>query len=272
MKVQALLGYRDPLFDLDFTDDAHPDPPLRFSIRAETQSLFHAQVIRSTALWAISGLAVDMMRTRYLHDLPFRVTAQSQLIYSGLVTLEGDPTTEQPPPKSVSEAAKTLSHPYYLAVKPINSTNFALKSYSKLHDHPAYRIEFVFVHGGTELSAYLMFRAFLAVQLQLAKTDAAAILPHISLTQPDLQAWVFMKEVQLRGSDYHFQQFHAVAVVEAMARYMQLHAKYREMTFRFYANERLVGEGCVTRAVQYRRWCHRLFLGDDAGTADIDWS
>ncbi|KAL9003070.1 MAG: hypothetical protein Q9188_004037 [Gyalolechia gomerana] len=272
MKEEALLEYNDALIDFDFMNYAHPQPPLRFLMNAEIQRMFYAQVKRSTVLWTINALAVDMMRTRYLHHLPFKVTSYSELIYSGFLTLEGDPTTEQPPPKNLSEVAKTLSHPLYLAAKPINSTSFSLHSYSKLRDHPAYTIEFAFVPSGTELSAYLMFRAFLALLLQLAKADAATTLPRTSIMQPDLQAWVFMRPVQHPQSRYVFQQFHAVALVEAMARYMQLQAKFREMTFQFHADGQLLADGCVVRGVQYRRWCFGLYMGDDAGTADVDSS
>ncbi|KAL8941883.1 MAG: hypothetical protein Q9216_001993 [Gyalolechia sp. 2 TL-2023] len=272
MKEEALLDYDEPLVDLDFMDYIHPQPPLRFSMKAETQSILDVNVKRSTILWTINTLVADLMRTRYLHRLTFDVKSFSELIYRGLLNLEGDRAIDQPPPKNLSEVAKKLSNPLYLAVKPINATTFSLHSYSKLHDHPIYTIDFVFVPGGTELSAYQILRAYLAMLLQLAKADSSVELPQVAMTQSGLQAWMFMTESRRWPANHTFRQFQAVAMVEAMARYMQLHGKYREMTFRLHADGQLLAEGCVVKAVQYRRWCHRLLTGYGAGTADVSSS
>ncbi|KAI4190137.1 MAG: hypothetical protein L6R41_001006 [Letrouitia leprolyta] len=256
LKEEALLDYNEPVFDFVFMDSAHPQPPLSISLSAETQTLLYNSVKRSTVLWSINSLAVDMLRTNYLHQLPFKVTAFSNLIYSGLLNLE---TTQQPPSNNISTiaAAKTaLANPLDLTPRPINSTTFSL--HTPTQNPPPYTIEITFVDRGSRFPLPTIFRTFLALLLQLSKADAATPLPRIAFAQSDLEAWVFMQDSLQSSAENPLQQYHAVALVEAMARWMDLSGRWGEMTFRSYADGNLMADGCVIRALRGRRWCGRL--------------
>ncbi|KAL8915370.1 MAG: hypothetical protein Q9171_000240 [Xanthocarpia ochracea] len=269
LKEQALLQYDAFLTDLDFMDHVHPVPPIRIVFRAETPSIHHREVRRSTVIWAISRLAVEMMRGRILHRLPFQVFYLSQLIYSGFVALEDNPALPASSGNDSLPAERAHFTPASMTVIPINSTNVSLKNVSIQDDHPQYSLSFGFIdQRSSVIWDYYIFRALIAALLQLAKLDAASSQLLIAVTTRELQAWVFMREVRPLPEDYRFQQYHAVAIVEAIARYYELHGQYREMTFQFRANGRLLAEGCVTKPVPSRQWCRGMFTGAYSATAD----
>ncbi|KAL8927872.1 MAG: hypothetical protein Q9172_001172 [Xanthocarpia lactea] len=268
LKEQALLQYDASLTDLDFMDHVHPVPPLRIVFRAETPNIVHAKVRRSTVIWAISRLAVEMMRGRILHRLPFQVFHRSQLIYNGFVALEDNPALPASSGDGSLPAERAHLAPASMTVIPINSTNVSLKNVSVQDDHPHYGLSFAFINQrGSVIWDYYIFRALIALLLQLAKLDAASSQLPVAVTSREFQAWVFMKEVRPLPEDYIFQQYHAVAIVEAIARYYELHGQYREMTFQLRANGQLLAEGCVTNPLPSRQWCRGMFTGAHPATA-----
>ncbi|KAL8860998.1 MAG: hypothetical protein Q9178_002511 [Gyalolechia marmorata] len=269
LKEQALLQYDAFMTDLDFMDHVHPEPPIRIVFRAETPSILHTKVRRSTVIWAISRLAVEMMRGRILHRLPFQVFYRSQLIYSGSVALEDNPALPASSGNGGFPAERAQLTPASMTVIPIDSTNVSLKNVSIQDDHPQYSLSFAFIdQRGSVIRDYYILRALIATLLQLAKLDAASSQLLVAVTSGELQAWVFMRGVRPLSADYRFQQYHAVAIVEAIARYYELHGQYQEMTFRFRANGHLLAEGCVTNPVPSRQWCRGMFTGAYSATAD----
>ena len=269
LKEQALLQYDAFLTDLDFMDHAHPVPPLRIIFRAESSSILHMKAKRSTVIWAISRLAVEMMRGRILHRLPFQVFYRSQLIYDGFVALEDNPVLSASSGNGSLSAERAHSTPAFMTVIPINSTKASRKNVSVQDDHPQYSLSFAFIdQRGSEIWDYYIFRVLIALLLQLAKLDAASSQLVVAMTSREFQAWVFMREVRPIPADYIFQQYHALAIVEAIARYYELHGQYREMTFQFRANGQLLAQGCVTRPVQSRQWCRGMFTEAYSATPD----
>ncbi|KAL8715209.1 MAG: hypothetical protein Q9220_001167 [cf. Caloplaca sp. 1 TL-2023] len=263
LKEEALKNYSDPVFNYDFMDGQHPgEPPLGISIRVGSTALLESQVKRSTIMWAINMLALEMMQTRYLHRLPFTVNYFLKRLYIGLIGLDSSPTSiaKAVPASNNSLSAQALRGPLSLAVNSTSSTSMQLlNSSSPLQDHPRYDLTFRFSPPpSSRLREYETLKSLMATLLQLAKHDAASIQERIELSAPRFGVWVFMKEEALPPSvipDIDFQQYHAVAIIEAMARYFQAQAQYREMTFKFTADGELVATGCVTRDVLPRRWC-----------------
>ncbi|KAL8764778.1 MAG: hypothetical protein Q9209_007887 [Squamulea sp. 1 TL-2023] len=257
MKEQALLDYNEPVLDYDFIDHVHPGPRLRIIIRAVTPSIPSAKVRRSTVMWIINEVAVGMMWTQYLHRLSFNVDWQGQHIYEGSLLLDVFQTAPRPLRDLDSTNTRDLSPPRALVVIPVNSTTIRLKDLSNLNDHPRYDLSFDFLppSQGFVLSQRRFCQALLALLLQLGKADAASNQPRIAMTRHELYAWVYMMQFRT----YSFQQYHAVAIAEAMAEYAKLHGQYQEMTFRFYADGQLSARGCLTRIAQSRQWCRGLF-------------
>ncbi|KAL8950867.1 MAG: hypothetical protein Q9222_003121 [Ikaeria aurantiellina] len=266
LKEEALKDYTDPVFDYGFIDYEHPDPPLDFSIRAETEALLHEQVRRSTVMWTINTLALDMMRNRYLHRLAFTVNYFLEHLYTGVIDLNSDPTIVSPqasPPNNQSLSSRALTANQSLTMKITHFANHRMAlspSSSSFHDdHPSYSLSFRFNPSpSSRLPEYETLKSLLATLLQLAKLDAASIQPLIEMATPESGVWVFMRESVPPAPNADFQQYHAVAIVEAMARYFQLQGQHREMTFTFSADGRVVGTGCVTRNLQWRRWCQGM--------------
>ncbi|KAL8786504.1 MAG: hypothetical protein Q9213_002731 [Squamulea squamosa] len=265
LKQQALLPYDDVVMDFHFMDHDHPEPPLLMVLEAETQYLLHNRVKRSTVAWTIDHIAVDMMRTQYLHTLTFDVMCYSDHIYNGFVILDRNNQMSQLSDNGSSLSTRAPANPLSFSSVATNSTTVAWKPQSNLTGHPPYSIVFAFVPRGAELSPYQFLRAYLRFLLQLAKPDAASHQPQVGMDQRDLPAWIFMKEAEGVPRDRMLKQYHVVTIAEAMARYQQQHHDWREMTFRFLAGGQLVATGCVTRAVRFREWCGGMFFGEHPG-------
>ena len=272
LKEQALLEYNEPLIDFDFMDHDRPGPSLRIAIQAETQYILHAKVRRSTVMWAIGAVAVDMMRNLHLYPLTFQIFYHTEHIYSGWVMVQNN--DDAAPAKSSgnvsSLASKAPPTPFSLAVVPINSTNsFLFANSENLRDDPRFDLAFTYSHQrGSLLGDYHILRALIATMLQIAKADALSTQLRIAMARRDLQAWVFMEDISARRAAQHFRQYQAVAVLEAIAIYNQLHAQYREVTFQLRADGQLLALGCVARGVSTRQWCRGLDSGDDDAAAE----
>lgn len=132
-----------------------------------------------------------------------------------------------------------------------------LNTRASLQDQPRYQISFNFVGGA--LSEIRIFESILTLLLYLAKDDHLSGLPQASMELRQIQARIFIRQVSPPPPMYRFQQYHAVALLEAVARYYVLHGRYTEMTFELIINGYLVAWGCVTRAVVSRRWCGHMF-------------
>lgn len=272
LKEQALLEYNEPLIDFDFMDHDRPGPSLRIAIQAETQYILHAKVRRSTVMWAIGAVAVDMMRNLHLYPHTFQIFYHTEHIYSGWVMVQNN--DDAAPAKSSgnvsSLASKAPPTPFSLAVVPINSTNsFLFANSENLRDDPRFDLAFTYSHQrGSLLGDYHILRALIATMLQIAKADALSTQLRIAMARRDLQAWVFMEDISARRAAQHFRQYQAVAVLEAIAIYNQLHAQYREVTFQLRADGQLLALGCVARGVSTRQWCRGLDSGDDDAAAE----
>ncbi|KAL8880519.1 MAG: hypothetical protein Q9198_002092 [Flavoplaca austrocitrina] len=261
MKEEALLDYNEPLIDYDFTDYDHPIPPLQIVLSAKTHNIFHQMVRRSTVMWAVSGIAVDMMRSQHLHPLSFEVFHNADHIYSGSIGLHYETSTSILPINGSSASPRSVQKPSSLAVIPTTSTNnVLLSSPPGVADQPRYDISFTLTRQrASVIQDRYVLRALILLLLQMGKADAISIQPRIAITRRDLQAWVFMEQIRPSEMNQHLHLFQAVAVVEAMARFSELKGRWGEMTVMLRADGQLLARGCVTRAIPARRWCGGLF-------------
>lgn len=259
MKEEALLDYAAPLRDFDFEDAFHPENPIHLVINS-AYGADTTKLLRSTVMWTLLTLPLDLMRTQNLAYMDFDVRYQSRPLYQGSVVSRIEPTTSYEKQNDSAVARPLPKSPFSLDTIPTTkSKNVILQtSSSSLEDHPLYELDFSH-HPGNVIPRFGMFESILSLQLLLGERDAASDIDLVSLHSLEYQVWIYMKEVRPGAGVHAFQQYHAVAVLEAIARHQagRWH-RFKEMMFKLKADGILIGEGCVTRAVNDRAWCAGL--------------
>ncbi|KAL9003270.1 MAG: hypothetical protein Q9188_003853 [Gyalolechia gomerana] len=259
MKEEALKDFDAPLMDFDRTDILPPENPVRIVLHP-ARSAASDKLKRSTVMWTLQALAVELMRTRYLRPMVFSTHYYVETVYLGVLMSPLGDAIVSPRPNT----APPLS---LLPAQVDNSTTMRLSSpRSAIRDDIEYQVNFHFV--GETLGQFRIFESIMALLLQLGKSEAASIVELASVDSRNLQAWIFIQEVPSPIPTFAFQQYHAVALLEAIARYYVLHALYTEMTFELRMGGYRMAWGCVTRAVGRRHWCRHMFpdaRGEEAG-------
>ncbi|KAL8790190.1 MAG: hypothetical protein Q9213_000721 [Squamulea squamosa] len=255
MKETALEDYNSPLVHFDFIDALPPQNPIRILMMA-APGASAIRLKRSSVLWSLKSLTIELLTSGLLYPMTFKVRYWLDDLYLGVLT---------GPPEGTTGIDQSISHPSSSAVKSIPDTSSGMiRATSSLNDNTHYEVNFDFV--GQDLSQVRIFESILTLLLQLAKHDHLATLHQISMEMRDKQAWIYIQEVSLPPPSYHFQQYHAVALLEAVARYYVHHGRYTEMTFELMMDGYLMAWGCVTYAVSSRRWCAQMFPDGRTGT------
>ena len=257
MKEQALEDYNAPLRDFDFEDSFHPENPIRVIMNA-AYGAEARKVVRSTVMWTLFTLPVDIMRAQDLAYVDFEVKYRYRPLYQGSLVSRLEPAASHARQNNAPVAHRPPRSPFSLSIiTNRESTNVVLETSPYLKDYPLYELEFSNTPGNV-LVRFRVFESILGLLLQLGKLDAASSIGRVSLYTVTYQVWIYMREV-LPGARVHpFQQFHAVAILEAIARHQTRWQRYKEMTFKFKADGILIGEGCLTRPVNDRAWCAGL--------------
>lgn len=257
MKEEALMDYDEALLNFDYVDVLHPSFPLRITMDANAGAPMY-KTRRSSVMWALRSLTVGMMSNRLFTYIPFIVDYNYRILYRGRLTDRGGPTNPVQTKNSTLTSAWGLNTNLSLAAIPTNTSNTVLlQGHSSLQNHPQYDITFQYV--GQRLSAFRIFESLLQLLLELGKSDAASSHQLISMQSRPFQVWIYMMQVSSLVEGHPFQQFQAVAILEAMARYVVSQGRYGEMTFEFRADGQLVARGCLTRSVQYLAYCQEFF-------------
>ncbi|KAL9586092.1 MAG: hypothetical protein Q9212_001130 [Teloschistes hypoglaucus] len=225
LKEEALLDFDEPVLDFDFMDDMHPENPVHIAMTAEVRSGAHGKTRRGTVMWAVYAVVVDMLRTRYLRPLVFSVFYYAEHLYTGSITLR-DPRP----------ASNTISNQSLNEI-PVDSTHILLKASASSRDQVQYKLYFDFVPPAPlprpVLGEFSMFETLMAFVLQLGPRSSGSITPRTGTALGRLYAWVFMKEAVPPLQGYAFQQYQAVAIAEAIARYCVFHSRSDEVVFKF---------------------------------------
>ena len=258
MKEQALEDYNAPLRDFDFQDSFHPENPIHLIMNG-AYGADPTMLVRSTVMWTLVTLSLDLMRTDDLAYVAFDVKYRYRALYQGSLVSRVDPTASKEKQNDPAVARPPPKSPVSLdVIATTEPTNVILQTSPSLKDHPLYELEFSH-HPGHVIPRFRVFQSILILQLQLGKRDAASLIGRVSLHSIPYEVWIYMKEV-LPGARVHaFQQYHAVAILEAIARHQAARwHRYKELTFKFKADGILIGEGCLTRPVNDRAWCAGL--------------
>lgn len=263
MKEGALLQYRAMLLQYDFADESDPENPVRIGMHAPPEAAI-AKAKRSTVLWALKTLTVQLMRAQYFHPLPFTVTNLGIPVYLGVVSDRNQVAISQNDTDKKALSAKSLGSPPTLAVMPANSTSVVLQPLSPLQSNPIYYLDFHF--SVLPLSQVDVFESILELLLVLAKHDGLDELATVRLSLHRLGVWIFVFQVEPLPVEGHpLQQFQVVAILEAIARHCVRQGLYRELTFALRLDGGRVAQGCVTRALRTREWCRGLVPSNEAG-------
>lgn len=254
MKEEALKDYNAAIHDFGYTADRPQHDPIRIALRA-AQGAAVTMLKRSSVMWTIRALSQDLIRTRFLHPLLFSVQYAAGSLFEGILEQSSD---------TAASAEPTVA-PLSLVLLPKTSTGAFRAKPESLQDHPHYQVNLNFV--GERLTQYYIFSSLMTALLQLARSDASTILGAFAMDTGSLPVWVFMNASPHPYAN-PFQQYHAVALLEAAARYYVLHHQYTEMTFELLMDGRLAASGCVTKAVFSRRWCY--FGSDDKRDKTVD--
>ncbi|KAL8631982.1 hypothetical protein Q9189_002246 [Teloschistes chrysophthalmus] len=257
LKEEALLDFDEPVLDFDFMDEMHSENPVHIAMTAKERSRVHEKIRRGTIIWAVYAVVVDMLRTRYLRPLEFSVFYYTEHLYTGSITL-----------RNPRPASNTISNQSLNEI-PIDSTHILMKASAASRDQMQYTLHFKFVPPAPlprpVLGKFSMFETLLAFVLHLAPRSSGSITPRTGMALGGLYAWVFMKEAvpPLRG--FAFQQYQAVTIAEAIARYCVFYSRYDEVVFGFQVNGEVLASGCITKPIEVRRWCGRMPLVDSNG-------
>ncbi|KAL8858942.1 MAG: hypothetical protein Q9178_004621 [Gyalolechia marmorata] len=257
MKETALEDYNGLLVRFDFTDTVPPALPIRI-LMVQAPSSFAAPLKRSSVLWALKTFTIELMASGLLYPLKFQVLYRTHYLYYGeLLIASRDPTVSN----------RSLSQPISLITTLVrNPTSMSLKTFLHLQDDTQYQVNFHF--QGQVLSKIRIFESILTLLLQLARFDYLTIMTHFAMELPEIEAHIFIRQVELPPPGHHFQQYHAVALLEAVARYYVLRGVYMEMTIELVMDGYLMAWGCVTRALLSRRWCSQMSFPGGRGGLD----
>ena len=258
MKQEALKDYDAPLPDYDFTDDFHFENPIRLVMNPASAANAR-KLLRSTVMWTLLTLPIDMMRAQDLAYVDFDVRYRYRPLYQGSLVSRPERMASH---EKLNDSAVARPHPkspFSLnAITGKDSTNMVLQPSSSLKDYPLYEIDFSH-HPGHVIPRFGVFESILGLLLNIGKRDAASLIDRVSLISPEYQVWIYMKEVFPGAQVHGFQQFHAVAILEAIAQHQsQRWHRFKELTFKLKADGMLIAEGCLTRPVDERAWCAGL--------------
>ncbi|KAL8984100.1 MAG: hypothetical protein Q9205_001838 [Flavoplaca limonia] len=241
LKDEALQDYTATVLEFDFTESMPIQVPFRIVMRAAPGAA-SGMLRRSTVMWAIRALTIDLMGTRFLHPLLFTIKYHGADLYGGILA---QPTG---PPAHPVNLDMAVTPPLSLT----NNINVLFKDTASLQDQRQYEVGFRLL--GSDLSRNQIFGAIMTTLLQLAPSDAYSVQPHVAMEEA-FSAWIFISQALVPAPGYMFQQYHAVALLEAVARYYVPRQRYQEMVFELRQDEYITATGCVTKALLARRWC-----------------
>ncbi|KAI4179160.1 MAG: hypothetical protein L6R41_008001 [Letrouitia leprolyta] len=287
MKEESLEDFNAPMTDFAHTNILPPEAPIRITLHSVPDAP-REKLKRSTVMWTLKALAVECMRTRDLFPMLFSIHHYLQTVYSGVLASPiNDGGTQQQSPASNAAAAALQSPPTSSSLSstitprpsPLATNNETISiSIPQPSDtittpdnnpnHPTYDLTFTFL--GSPLPATQIFTSILTTILDLAPLSASTTLSGwTNLSTRSYTVWIFIVGMHPPMPEYVFQQYHCVALLEAVARYYVLKDTWMELVFEMRLAGYRMAWGCVTRGVAGRRWCGGMMgeEGRDGGMA-----
>ena len=255
MKLQALEDYNQHITNYAFVDTEYADDPIRIRVKGAADGP-EGQLVRCNILYAIKTLGIDLIIQERLYGAKFYVSYNGQLLYTGIFDNKNDVALLEPSSNSSGDLSEVLvQKKRALSTRSLNTGNSSSTLLSiPGSDDVEYRVDFAF--RGIVVSRASIFSAILEFMLILAQRDSTDSIEAVSQSTPTDLLWIFAKH--RASSDFHFQGFQLLAILESIARHVVDRRHYAEITFEFYINDTLVAAGCVTKPLVSRRWCNGL--------------
>ncbi|KAI4245261.1 MAG: hypothetical protein L6R40_002618 [Gallowayella cf. fulva] len=255
LKESALEDYNAALLDYHFVDSLPPEEPIRIAMHHVPRA--DPALTRKNIMWTIKNLTMEMAHSDLLYELPFRLQLSTRDLYLGIIANPDQADSLSPPASPV--------HPLSLTAIPSpRSTTLLVPNASSPRDVTVYVVNFEFT--GDLLPEISIFESILSLLLQLGRVHALAHVERVVMEEDELQAQIYMEEISPPLHTYNFYQYHAVALLEAVARYYVQHRRWTEMTFELVMDGHLVAWGCVVEKTEGREGCRDMFPD---GRADV---
>lgn len=148
MRAEALEDYTAAVHDYAFTGTLSPQALIRIALLAVLGAAAN-MLKRSSVMWSIRALAIELMRTRFFHPLVFTVKYEDGDLYGGVLF----------EPSGVVMPAEADSPDVALAPSSENVTSMFCRKTKPLADQTHHQVDFRFV--GERLSQYHIFSALL---------------------------------------------------------------------------------------------------------------
>ncbi|KAL8712486.1 MAG: hypothetical protein Q9220_003334 [cf. Caloplaca sp. 1 TL-2023] len=257
MKEEAVENFSAIVDNFDFVDWEHVDDRVGISMQAGPRAP-RRLIRRSSVMWALKTLAVELLRTRFLRPSKFIVNYLTSRLYNGVLYNRQSTGSVT---ESISKARTHSSPPELLVIRtPNDSTSAVVDVSPALSEDPHFKLYLQFL--GQSLPQISMFESILTFLLAFGELGPSSVQETAGMEERELQAWIYMVEVSPPPRTYRFQQYQAVAILEGMARYQVAHTRYEEMTFEFMAEGLPLARGCLVKALESRRWCRHMFPGE----------
>ncbi|KAL9598426.1 MAG: hypothetical protein Q9219_004516 [cf. Caloplaca sp. 3 TL-2023] len=230
LKEESLEHFYSPLLAIDYADPQDLENPVRIRMHAVTGAP-ETKKIRRTVMWTVMALVAEMMQDQYFRFLPFRVWFYGEAVYDGVILprLRENSSVKEP---------RAFTLPLSLEAVPTSPASISLRNGSSVHDFPHYDLQFAY--PGLPLPRSKVFESILVLLLAEGKVNAGAIQEHVQLSASIFNVWIFMAGREPRDRGNPFQQFQAVAILEAFARVLVARDDYHETTYEFRADGHLL--------------------------------
>ena len=255
LKSQGLEDAAEQQLEYDFVDNEYPDDEVRVRIVAAPHAP-NEHLTRANVMNILYALPLQLLNENYLAGVRFYEQYQSTLLYTGIFNNKNNLRTlglaNQTRSNSVTATSKKRSsNAQFLSVSQTNSTTtvFTVPGANE-------QMELTFQFVGVRISKIAIFNAILPLMFGIGLEDSSKEVPLSEISLAYMPAWIFMRTQP--ESEYRFAVFHALAILEAIARYYAQQGLWRELVYDFTVDGVLVNSGCITKPDNHRQWCRGL--------------
>ena len=254
VKIQALKDFDQHIVNYAFIDTEYADDPTRIRIEGALGAP-EGKLVRCNIMYAVKTLAMDLLARGRTNGAVFFLSDNGQPIYNGIFDRRNGAALLEPSSNTSANLSETsVQKKGALSARSLNTANSSSTLLSiPGSDDVEYYVEFDL--RGRLVTKAGFFSAILEFMFTLAQRDSADSIEAVSQATGTDLPWIFARHV---GSDFQFQGFELLAILEGMARHVVNRGSYMEVAFSFYINSNLVATGCLTKPIQSRRWCNEL--------------
>lgn len=255
----AIEYFDGPLAELDFTDPYRPENPVRLTIRPAAGA-DPARLIRSNVMWCLKTLATTLFASPSIWGTNFVVKVRDQRIYVGRLDNRNRPLlllgANNQTGNASSEASSKVSQAKRTVMEQTPNTSIVPLNVPG-HINAAIDVQFYF-RGDDRLTSVGIFDTIIEFIFGLASRQyfQEIYTAHISLVA--LPVWIFIMYNDVPNQSQKLHVYQAIALLQAVAQYYVKKQIFQEMVFYLYLGGKIVAAGCVTHAVDARRWCNGL--------------